>query len=363
MPAKSFQGAAEGGTYCHVYNRGIENRNIFADDADYLVFLDFLKDYLSTPKTPENTKKDFTINGRAYRGVPHQPKNYFNRVELLAYSLKPDHFHLLLHQKTQKSLQGLIRSLATRYSMYFNKKYSHTGSLFAGPYKSVIISGEQSLLLLTRYLHKDGGDSSYPEYSGTKQTPWVRTKVVLSAKFKEGNYKDFIEKYEPNQKELELLEKITIDAGQHLERRDLAKHNLQLWSRAPELLASCAVFVLLLGLGVRNITTAAKSPQNSSAILGAGTTSAARVSPSPIAAPAPPTPSPEPKIVLTVRYAAGPVNIREKPTTQSQKIGEAKDGDKFEFISENSGWYQVKLPDGQNGFINSQYIEKQEKGE
>src|SRR3989344_2821447 len=150
MPAKNLKRVNDSEIFCHVYNKGIEDRIIFADDADYQVFLGYLEDYLSPPKAPESTKKDFTVNGRVFRGVPHQPKNYFKKVELVAYSLKPDHFHLLLREITQKSLQAFIRSLATRYSMYFNKKYKRTGTLFAGPYKSVIVGNETSLLLLTR---------------------------------------------------------------------------------------------------------------------------------------------------------------------------------------------------------------------
>ncbi|MCR4324239.1 MAG: SH3 domain-containing protein [Candidatus Curtissbacteria bacterium] len=359
MPAKNLQRVAEGGTYCHVYNRGIENRNIFADDVDYQVFLGYLEDYLTAPKAPESTKKEFIVNGRTFTGVPHQPKNYFNQVELLAYSLSPDHFHLLIHQRTQKSLQALIRSLCTRYSMYFNKKYNHTGSLFDGPYKSVVIKDEQSLLLLTRYLHKEGGYSSYPEFSGQKHTSWVKTNVVLSLKNISGNYKDFVEKYTPDKHELELLDEITIEkADKHLERRDLKKVELQPWSRIPELLVTSAIFVLLLGIGIRNVHNYSAA----SATLGEHTTSViastSPYSPSPITTP-PPTTIPEPKTILIITNTKDPVDIRENPSIKSNKIGEAKAGEKFEFISEDSGFYQVALPEGTYGFIFSQYIEKE----
>src|SRR3989344_5108021 len=108
MPAKNLHRVADGGTSCHVYNKGIENRNIFVEEADYQVFINYLQDYLCAPKAPENTTTEFTVKGRTYKGVPHQPKNYLNKVELIAYSLKPDHFHLVLHQKTQKSLQAFM---------------------------------------------------------------------------------------------------------------------------------------------------------------------------------------------------------------------------------------------------------------
>lgn len=354
MPAKNLQRITEGGTYCHVYNKGIENRTIFADEADYHVFLSFLEEYLSAPKSHENNKKDFIINGRVFRGVPHQPKNYFNKVELIAYSLKPDHFHLLLHQKTQKSLQAFIRSLCTRYSIYFNKKYNRTGTLFDGPYKSAQVNDEKGLLLLTHYLHKASDYSSYPEYLGHRETPWVNTKIVLSKMGNKDDYKQYIETYEPNQEENDLLDEITIEkVDQHLERSDLEEIVLKPWSRIPELLVASTIFVLLLGFGLKNVTSVTKNQEISQSTLG---TKAISASPTPSA-------MPNPKTMLTVRITdtTAPVNIRRSPTTGSEKIDEAHGGDVFEFVSKNSDWYEVKLPDGSTGFIFSKYIETEEK--
>lgn len=351
MPAQTLQRVSESGVYCHIYNKGIDNRIIFADDSDYHVFLSFLEDYLSAPKTLEDIKKDFTVNGRTFRGVPHQPKNYFEKVELIAYSLKPDHFHLLLHQKTEKSLQAFLRSLCTRYAIYFNKKYKRTGTLFEGPYKSVQVNDETGLLVLTRYFHQEGGYSTYPEFKGQKQTPWVKTKVVQYIKNNAGNYKDFVEKHKQNEEEEGLLAKIAIEnVDRQLERRDLEKVKLKPWSRIPELLGASAVFVLLLGLGLRNVTVVTSSPEATpTTTLGANTLA----SPSPT-----PTAAPEPKIIVTVRYAEGAVNIREEPTIYSNKIGKAFDGDTFELVSRNPDWVEVKLPEGSTGFIFSEYIER-----
>ena len=133
MPAKNLQRIDKEGLYFHIYNKGVEEKIIFSDGEDYRVFLRFLEEYLTTPQDPENTKKTFQIHGRTFRGTPHQPKNYFNAVELVAYSLMPNHFHLALSQVTKGSVENFIRSLCTRYSIYFNKKYTHSGPLFAGP--------------------------------------------------------------------------------------------------------------------------------------------------------------------------------------------------------------------------------------
>lgn len=392
MPAKSLYREAKQGIYSHIYNKGAEKIIIFNDEKDCEVFLGFLKDYLTVPQDPESIKKSFTVHGRIFRGTPHQPKNYFNKVELIVYSLMPDHFHLLLHQKTRDSLERFMRSLCTRYSMYYNKKYQHTGALFEGPYKSVQIKDESRLLHLTRFLHRSPGYSSYPEYLGTRVTSWVKPKAVLSF-FDNGkySYKNFVEKYTLSQKGKELLEGITFESEtQHLERRgDLTRNvenppetptessekihlgsNLKPLQRMPEFLATTVVFLLLVTLGIRNIMVfSTKSPNLSetSSVLS-------KTNPSPTPTQSGPTASVlsktekikeiKPKIILTIKIddapASASVNIRQHPTTNSEKIGTARDGDTFEFVSMDSEWYEVKLATG-SGFISAEFITKNDQ--
>lgn len=322
MPAQNLSRTHADGTYCHVYNQGIEHKIIFNDAQDYQIFVSYLQDYLSLPADPEAAKKVFSIKGHTFRGTPHQPKNYFNKVELVAYGLMPRHFHLLVHQKTRDSLEGFIRSLCTRYSMYFNKKYQRAGSLFQGPYKSVLIKDETRLLHLTRYLHT-GGYSSYPEYLGERVTSWVKPQA--------GNYKDFVEKYEPDQSEKEVLSETTLESeNRHVERPRL---------KISELMALGGIFLLLLALGIRNVRTSTTPLVLSK------------------------TADVEVKKMLTIKITdeitdgSASVNIRQEPTVRANKIGVAKEGDVFEFVSLDSGWYEIKLTDGSTGFISARYIE------
>lgn len=368
MPAKNLLRVDEEGIYSHIYNKGVEKRTIFSDSEDYEVFLGFLKDYLTAPKDPNSTKKDFKVRGRVFRGSPHQPKNYFNKIELIAYSLMPDHFHLLLHQKNRGSLESFIRSLCTRYSMYFNKKYKRSGSLFNGPYKSVLIKHGPMLPYLTYYFHHAGGYSSYPEYLGEKQTLWVKPKVVLSF-FDKGTagYKYFVEKYELTQKHKGLIQSLSLESESvHLGGRDLAssqeKHpDLSLGSRLklPAFMSgSLVIFLLLFTLGARNINiSSAKNfqPLPSPEVLSE--TDEAKPEEE-----AKPKEEAEPVVILTVKMkdASSSANIRQKPTISSEKIGEAKNGDTFEFVSNNSDWFEVKLQDGSTGFILGEFIEEEE---
>ena len=367
MPAKgdysegtnSLYSEGTSSAYSHIYNKGVEDRIIFNDEADYQVFLSFLEGYLTPPADPETTKKAFTVNGRVFRGIPHQPKNYFNKVKLIAYCLMPSHFHLALHQATPGSVENFIRSLCTRYSIYFNKKYQRTGTLFGGRYKFSWIKDAPSLRLLTRYFHQAGDSSSYPEYLGKRITPWVDTNVVLSLqKHSRSSYQDFVEKYQLNQKEKDLLEKIVFESEpEHFDRDTLTvASDLQPRLKLPEFIAIASVFILLVTVGIRNV-------RDSAAKTVLGTTASATpavLSTDSDAKEAQPQ-QPQPPALVTVKLddASTSANIRQDPTVESAKIGQAHNGDTFEFVSENSGWYEIQLPDNSTGFVSDKYAVKE----
>lgn len=216
--------------YYHVYNRGVEKRKIFLDDLDYRVFLHLLKYYLSPPK-PESLHPLANLTpmpGLALKR-PRPLKNLNKEVELLAYCLMPNHFHLLIKQKTIDGMTKLIRSLSTTYAMYFNRKYDRVGYLFQGPYKAANIQEDPYLLHLSRYIHLNpveltGTDpvsypySSYPYYLNKKRAEWIKPDFILSffdrthkplTLNKFSTYKKFVEEY--NQSSAEILGNLTIE--------------------------------------------------------------------------------------------------------------------------------------------------------
>lgn len=188
MPSKNtLKVYVENGFY-HIYNRGVEKRTVFEDDQDYKVFLKYLKEILS-PLDPLAMNTIFTLRGQSYKAVKAPLKNYTTEIDLCAYCLMPNHFHLLIKQKEKTSLEGFMRALMTRYSMYFNKRYERVGSLFQGRYKAVLVENEMYLLHLSKYIHfnpfeytKDlvSAYSSYADYLKLRQTRWVKSSFVLS---------------------------------------------------------------------------------------------------------------------------------------------------------------------------------------
>jgi len=218
MPAKNtVKIYIENGIY-HVYNRGVEKRCIFQDEQDYKVFLKNLKETLSTPTNHQDLLKEITFKGQTFKGITRQPKNYHSLINLYAYCLMPNHFHLLISQTKDRQMDQFMQSISARYAIFFNKKYKRKGSLFETRYKASLIDQEPYLLHITRYIHlnpqKQYQDltkaySSYADYLKIRHTTWINTNFILDL-FKPSDipslknnytYKNFVEDYSINSEE------------------------------------------------------------------------------------------------------------------------------------------------------------------
>lgn len=74
-------------------------------------------------------------------------------VEIAAYVLMPNHFHLVLQEIADGGVALFIQKVLTGYTMYFNKKYERTGSLFAGTFKSRHVNDDLYFQQLLSYVH------------------------------------------------------------------------------------------------------------------------------------------------------------------------------------------------------------------
>jgi len=211
VPAKNRIKFYAPGSYYHVYNRGVEKRIIFQDEQDYNVFFSYLKTYLmkkdidclenvicdenSSPEQKNRAKKEIHLN------------NFFGKIDLLIFCLMPNHFHFLLKQNAIDDMDLFMNSICTRYSMYFNRKNGRVGPLFQGVYKAVMVSNNEQMIYLSRYIHRNPVGlpqisrldqyrfSSYPDYLSKN-----KNKIIDASKIMElfdnnrEYYKDFVEK-------------------------------------------------------------------------------------------------------------------------------------------------------------------------
>jgi REP element-mobilizing transposase RayT len=119
------------GSLHHVMVRGLERRVIFRDDRDRREFLTRLA------KVHERTG-----------------------LEIFAWALLPNHFHLLVQSphsdcevRVRPGLTTAMRQLLTGYAGGFNRRHHRTGPLVQGRFKSILVEEDPYLLELVRYIH------------------------------------------------------------------------------------------------------------------------------------------------------------------------------------------------------------------
>ncbi len=229
MPAKNKIKEYHENGYYHLYNRGVEKRVIFADKQDESVFLSYLKEYLS-PKDPDKLLQIMddatsTPQQKADAKKLIRMNNFSDQLDLLAYCLMPNHFHLLVKQTVSRTIEMFMRSLCTRYVQYFNHRNNHrVGPLFQDAYKAVLVESPEHLLHLSRYIHLNPHQkgqslkecpqpSSYLNYLGVISQGWVKPQETLSYFAKSGtnSYSSFVENSQLDEPSLSQISQLTID--------------------------------------------------------------------------------------------------------------------------------------------------------
>ena len=199
------------GEIYHVFNRGVEKRKIFLGDWDYKHFLESSTHYQIFDK-------------KLSRKYPLNPKNTSHQklVEILSYSLMPNHFHLLLKQTIDNGISTFMGRVQNSFTKYFNIKNDRVGHLFQGAFKAVRIENDEQLVHVSRYIHlnplvskmtgniKNYRWSSYPIYIGKGNNEVISTKDILDL-FPGGDYERFVLDQADYARSLEQLKHITLD--------------------------------------------------------------------------------------------------------------------------------------------------------
>lgn len=117
-------------SYYHIYNRGVEKREIFVDNEDVAVFEKYVIDAALKQK-----------------------------VKICEYAYKPNHFHLLVFQSDSRAIVRLMRSISARYTVYFNIRHARVGRLFQGTYKARLVNADQDYFTVVNYIKSHFSDT------------------------------------------------------------------------------------------------------------------------------------------------------------------------------------------------------------
>ena len=179
MPYRAI--AFESDNFYHLYNRGNNRQNIFFERENYLHFLRLIRRHLISES-----------------------------VEILAYCLMPNHYHLLVYLKADSLSQGM-KSLSLAYTKGMNARYKRVGVLFQGRFCSIQVDRTTYLMRLVRYIHlnpvkhglvahpEDWEFSSYQEYAGKRQGTLPNLERVRSIAGSESEHQAFLEDHSLSQ--------------------------------------------------------------------------------------------------------------------------------------------------------------------
>jgi len=165
----------------HALSRGVDKRKIFMDDKDRFRFIHDLFEF--NDEAPANTSSYHFYKQSGdigCRQIERKPRKLL--VNILAFCLMPNHYHLLLSSLVKNGVSLFMRKLNDGYVKYFNKRHERTGTLFERKYKSVLVDNEAHFIHMPYYIHLNCLDLIAPE--------WRQRKLI--------NYKkaiDFLGKY------------------------------------------------------------------------------------------------------------------------------------------------------------------------
>ena len=210
----------------HVLNRGVAAQPIFLSKTEYLRAIQTIF-YYQNQKTslryslflrlPVKEREEFLNKLKA-------EKKFL--VEILAFCLMPNHFHLLLRQLQDNGISIFMSNVANSYTRYFNTKQKRIGPLFQGKFRAVRVETDNQLLHLSRYIHLnpyssyvtktlDGTEnysySSFPEYL-CPEKPSNCTKKIILHNFKDVlSYKKFVFDQADYQRKLQEIKHLALE--------------------------------------------------------------------------------------------------------------------------------------------------------
>lgn len=112
-------------------------------------------------------------------------------VDILAFCLMPNHYHLLLRQRLDGGITKFMHKVGTGYTNYFNQKNERVGSLFQGRFKAVLIEDEYHFARMPFYIHLNPLDLVAPEWREKRINSIDQTLRFLES-YKWSSYLDYI---------------------------------------------------------------------------------------------------------------------------------------------------------------------------
>ncbi|KND48459.1 MAG: Transposase [Parcubacteria bacterium C7867-005] len=169
------------GDIAHVFNRGVEKRNIFLNRKDYLRFVENL--FLLN-------NKEGKIRTRQGNTLGHNDLKRKKLVEIFKWSLLPNHYHLLIYELEEGGILEFTKRLGNAYTKYFNTKNGkRSGYLFQNSAKIVRMTDDSQFIYAPVYIDINPLDLKFPKWKSSS----INTDKALDflSNYEWSSFKDF----------------------------------------------------------------------------------------------------------------------------------------------------------------------------
>ncbi|HLB95783.1 MAG TPA: transposase [Patescibacteria group bacterium] len=213
------------GEVYHIFDRSIADFVIFNNREE----LERMRQLIKYYQTKSNAKfSDFIESKIVERQGFNNAFNIIsegkeNLVQIIAYCLMSTHIHLILKQLKENGISDYMRKILESYSSYFNAKHRRKGPLWESKFKNVLVTSEEQLLHLTRYVHlnpvtallvnkpEDWVFSSYNEYLYKFKENSAICKFDDILEIKQPLYRKFVNNRISYQRELAKIKNLILD--------------------------------------------------------------------------------------------------------------------------------------------------------
>lgn len=188
------------GEIYHVYNRGVDKRNTFQNNADLERFFQSMQEFNSIEPIGSIYENSFAKKKNPQLG---HPMSKLGLVEFIAYCINPNHYHFLLRQTSEKGIEKFMQKIGNGYTKYFNAKHKRNGVLFQGKFKSILIDSNEYLLHVSAYVNLNNklkgltlplSKSSWDEYVENPSEKICKTEIILEQFKNLKEYEQFAQK-------------------------------------------------------------------------------------------------------------------------------------------------------------------------
>lgn len=135
----------------HIYNRGVDKRDIFFDKEDLARFKESMKQFNQIEGIGS-----LELHHKRVRALDsHFQTAVKPLVAIVALCINPNHFHFILKQLVDGGIAKFLQKLQAGYTYYFNQRHERSGSLFQGTFKSKLIGADDYFRKIFGYTNQN----------------------------------------------------------------------------------------------------------------------------------------------------------------------------------------------------------------